>query len=112
MHMNTLYLHKSRGYPYSALPQHHKSPIYIFFLTPVLKPSKFRTSPTNLNDRKKGIRCNKSLSVGSEIHPSIGTAFSGHQHASKTYLHARHNLWVSCPGYKPFPNPVQRQRGL
>ena len=46
------------------------------FRAPVLRPSKFRTSPTNRRARRKGIRCNRSLSVGSDIQPSIGIAFS------------------------------------
>jgi hypothetical protein len=49
---------------------------HYIFRCPVRKPNKLRTSLTNLRARKKGIRCNRSLSVGSEIQPSIGIAFA------------------------------------
>ena len=45
-------------------------------LAPLLKPNKLRTSPTYLRALKNGIKCSRSLSVGSDIHPSIGIAFS------------------------------------
>src|SRR5271169_1787077 len=72
---------KHEGYPYSRTPKfkkhtHETTMKCYLFLTPLLNPNRFRTSPTNLRARKNGIKCNKSLSVGSDIQPSIGIAFS------------------------------------
>src|SRR5271169_6662069 len=57
----------------------------------LLKPNKLRTSPTNLRALKNGIKCSKSLSVGSDIHPSIGIAFSFplSSREQRTNLHAK-----------------------
>jgi hypothetical protein len=83
---NTLYnsqINRAGGYPYSRMPNTENKPIRksisYTFLAPFLKPNKLRTSPTNLRAFKNGIKCNKSLSVGSDIHPSIGIAFSSCQ---------------------------------
>src|SRR5271169_5690141 len=111
---------KHEGYPYSRTPKfkkhtHETTMKCYLFLTPLLNPNRFRTSPTNLRARKNGIKCNKSLSVGSDIQPSIGIAFSAlstSPNARGTNLHAMRNLLGNYPGYKLSLDLVPRLRGL
>jgi hypothetical protein len=84
------------------------------FLAPLLIPKRFRTSPTNLRARKNGIKCSKSLSVGSDIQPSIGIAFSAWSTSPNTLwtnLHAMHSLLANCPGCKLSLDLVPQPRG-
>ena len=76
------------------------------FRAPVLRPSKFRTSPTNRRDRRKGIRCNRSLSVGSDIQPSIGIAFSA---ISLCHLSSASLAWSRNLGRTKAENGGKRQ---
>ena len=82
-------------------------------LTPARNASKLRTSPTNLSACKKGIKWSRSLSVGSDIQPSIGIAFSWQcqkWREKARYLHAKHSLPESYPKYKSWLDPFRWRR--